>query len=230
MGKKSPVTVGVLKFRPVLAVLTLLTVCAGCSSSGAGSASPPGSAGPVLDSSSAVTQGPGPTAPASVASQSPTPSAVLSTQPAEAANLCRLSELTVSLGDVGAAAGTLFYPIVFRNSGRRTCQLQGYPGVAGVNAAGTQMLQANRLRPPEANVGFPPQLLSLTPGVAVSALLTAIDNPQGGASSCPHYALLVTPPGETRSTRLSSASVPNCRGFGINPVVAGVTGQNQPVH
>jgi hypothetical protein len=155
----------------------------------------------------------------------PTPSATVNSVPAEAANLCRLSELTVSIGRVSAAAGTLYYPIILRNAGRRSCQLKGYPGVAGVNSSGQQVLQATRLTPPEADVPMPPQLLTLTPGQAVSALMTAHDNPQGGATSCPYYSLLVTPPGETHSVALRSASIADCNGYGINPVVAGVSGR-----
>ena len=90
------------------------------------------------------------------------------------------------------------------------------------------MVQATRLKPPESSVGFPVQTLTLTPGQSASSLVTASDMPRGNATSCPHYALLVTPPGETHSVRLGQLALPDCAGFAVNPLVAGVTGSNQP--
>jgi hypothetical protein len=45
---------------------------------------------------------------------------------------CRASGTTtwLGLGAGGGAAGTIFYPLEFSNTGRRTCALFGFPGVS----------------------------------------------------------------------------------------------------
>ncbi|HXS66695.1 MAG TPA: DUF4232 domain-containing protein [Streptosporangiaceae bacterium] len=47
---------------------------------------------------------------------------------------CRASSTTIwlGLGAGGGTAGTIFYPLEFSNTGRRTCALFGFPGVAAV--------------------------------------------------------------------------------------------------
>jgi hypothetical protein len=135
-----------------------------------------------------------------------------------AANVCHLSELSVTPGQGQGAAGTVGVPILFRNTGGRRCQLAGFPGVAGLNAAGQQAVQAQRVRS-----GPPVRVVTLGPGQVASALVTGTDVPTGNATTCPSYTLLVTPPGETRSTRVA-ATLPGCSGLGVRPVVSGTTG------
>lgn len=47
---------------------------------------------------------------------------------------CRAGSTTtwLGLGAGGGAAGTIFYPLEFSNTGRRTCALFGFPGVSAV--------------------------------------------------------------------------------------------------
>lgn len=138
--------------------------------------------------------------------------------PPEPSNLCRLSELAVSAGQGQGAAGTVGIPILFRNAGGRRCQLFGYPGVAGLDTTGRQAVQAARAR-----TGPAPSVITLSPGQVASALVSGTDVPTGNATSCPTYTLLVTPPGETHSTRLA-ASLPGCSGLTVHPVVSGTMG------
>ena len=150
------------------------------------------------------------------------PTAPPSTTPVEPAQFCRLSELTVSAGQGGGAAGTIYATILFRNTGSRTCQLQGYPGVAGLNAAGQQIAQA--VRTPGSNGSNGSVAVTLAPGVTVSAAVSGSDVPVGGATACADFtSLLVTPPGETRST-VVTLQLPGCSGLKVRPVVAGTSG------
>lgn len=135
------------------------------------------------------------------------------------AGQCRLTELQLSAGMVSAAAGTVGVPVLFRNTGTRTCQLKGYPGVAGLNAAGQQAAQAVRTPLPN---GGAPTTVSLAPGQVASALVRGSDVPTGTVSVCPQYTLLVTPPGETHSQRVA-VSLPGCT-LRVSPVVNGETG------
>jgi hypothetical protein len=136
--------------------------------------------------------------------------------PVEAATFCRLSELSVTSGQADAAAGTIYYPILFRNTGGRTCQLRGYPGVALLDSAGRQVAQAQRISgPPDV------ALVTLTPGQVASAAFAAGDLPVAPATSCPDYqSVLVTPPDERHFTAVNF-SFRVCSPAHIYPIVAG---------
>ena len=57
---------------------------------------------------------------------------------------CTGPELAVTPGTSGAAGGHNAITILFTNTSRVTCQLDGYPGVAGLDASGNQVTQAAR--------------------------------------------------------------------------------------
>jgi hypothetical protein len=199
-----------------LAVASVVTLAAGCGSSAA-SVSPPAS--PLPSSIAPTSSAPATTAPPATT----TPTTPPSTAPVEPANLCRLSELSVSAGQGTGAAGTISVPILFRNTGTRTCQLQGWPGVAGLNATGAQVTQAVRTPNPQSGGAVPPAV-TLAPGATVSAAVQGSDVPVGTATSCVTYpSLLVTPPGETHST-VVTAALPGCNGLKVFPVITGTNG------
>ena len=52
---------------------------------------------------------------------------------------CATSALKVSLGPANGAAGTVFYPLNFVNTGKLGCTLRGYPGVSAVTSSGKQI-------------------------------------------------------------------------------------------
>jgi hypothetical protein len=127
----------------------------------------------------------------------------------------------VTPGQSNGAAGSITVPVLFRNISHRTCTLQGYPGVAGLNAAGQQVVQA--VRTPFTHVG-PPSAISLAPGQTASAPVQGSDVPVGTATTCVSYPkLLVTPPGETHSQQVV-VTLPGCNGLRVGPVVAGIMG------
>ncbi len=201
----------------VLAVGVSLAV-AGCSSSSKKTPAP----SPTTSPSASPTPSGSPTPTATpTPSATPTPTPSPTTTPVEPAIYCRLSELSVTPGQSNGAAGSITVPVLFKNISQRTCSLQGYPGVAGLNAAGQQVTQA--VRTPFTHVG-PPSAISLAPGQTASAPVQGSDVPVGTATTCVSYPkLLVTPPGETHSQQVV-VTLPGCNGLRVGPVVAGTMG------
>ena len=75
-------------------------------------------------------------------SPSPRPTPTSSPAPTDApgAQTCTVNELSVQLGAPDSGAGTTVVPIIFKNTGGRTCQIEGYPGVSFVGGGnGTQI-------------------------------------------------------------------------------------------
>jgi hypothetical protein len=86
--------------------------------------------------------------------------------------------------------------VMFTNEGSTSCQTRGYPGIAALNSAGTQIKQAARAS------GSAP-LIVLGPGQTASAMVSANTASCNTLSSVP--GLLVTAPDQRTSTRLGSA-------------------------
>jgi hypothetical protein len=194
----------------------LLTGCSSSKKAAAPVTSQPPSAA-VTTSAGPASTAPKTTPPTVAATRSAAP-----TTPVEPATLCRLSELAMTAGMGDGAAGSVYQPILFRNSGTRSCQLQGYPGVAAMSAAGTQASQAVRTAS-LAGSGLP-ATVTLTPGSVASAVVRGSDVPSGNSTSCPSFTLLVTPPGETHSQSLP-AKLPGCQQLQVGFIVTGTTGQ-----
>jgi hypothetical protein len=120
------------------------------------------------------------------------------------------------------------FPLILVNKGSSTCRLVGYPGVAGLDADGSQVTQARRTPSGYlgglSDPGAAPPTVDLAPGASASALVEGTNVPSGNATSCPVYhGLLVTPPDETHSVRVDVT--PNgCDGLQIHPVVPGEAG------
>jgi hypothetical protein len=149
------------------------------------------------------------------------------TTPAAAVPACGNGQIGVSVGDGGAGAGHEDQVLVFTNQSASTCSLFGYPGVAGLNAQGEQVVQAQRT--PGGYLGGlesggAPAVVPLAPGQAASAIVEGTDVPVGTATSCPDYpALLVTPPNLTDSVQVA-AGLPGCSPIEVHPVVPGTNG------
>ena len=146
---------------------------------------------------------------------------------ASTASACVADHLRISLGQRQQAMNQPAQVIVFTNTSTMPCLLSGYPIVAGLDKAGRQITQAQQV-----NAIY---LGGATNGVAgdvhlaadadASSLVGGVDQPIGGAASCPpdYAGLLVTPPGTTRSTHLD-VDFPSCAGLEVTPIVAGSTG------
>jgi hypothetical protein len=114
----------------------------------------------------------------------------------------------------------------FKNTGAQTCTLVGYPGVGGLDAHGTQVIQATRTLNGYLG-GIPtgqlPPVVTLTTGQSASAIVEGSDVPQGNARCETYPKLLVTPPNTTQSVTINM-SMPGCAVVKVHPVVAGTGG------
>lgn len=111
---------------------------------------------------------------------------------------CRLaSGLKVTAGMDQAGSGHRSLQLVFTNGGSTPCRMRGYPGVAAVDAAGTQTAQARRT-PGGYLGGGTVTSLTLAVGQSSSAVVEAVAFNRDGTSCTPYAGLVVTPPDDTR--------------------------------
>jgi hypothetical protein len=205
-----------------------LTACGSSAGSAAPSPSasvanaPTGGASSPADSTSGgSTGGNGGTVPS--ASATPSGSPASNPVPSRAAGpaACIGPQLAVSAGQGDGAAGHIGARVIFKNTSTKPCTLYGFPGVAGLDAAGKQQVQAQRVTNGYLGTAKVTTVL-VAPGASASALVAAVDVPSGNATSCPTYPkLLVTPPG-TRDSHTVALSLPGCPTLDVYPVVPGV--------
>jgi len=160
------------------------------------------------------------------ASTGSTSTTVPATQAKVATPNCTFSQLLVTAtGD--SATGHIGVLLRFENSRTRTCKLTGYPGVAGLDAAGRQVIQAVRTLHgfiPGVPTGHRPPVVVLASRQSASAFVEGTDVPQGNDHLCPTYPkLLVTPP-NTRQSVTIDMSMPGCSPVQVHPVVPGTSG------
>jgi hypothetical protein len=140
---------------------------------------------------------------------------------------CGNADLRVTAGRSDAGMGHIGAVLLFRDVAGVECQLRGYPGIAGLDAAGRQVTQAIRTTSGYLGglgSGTTPPSVTLTAGGTASALVEATDVPSGTATACTSYAaLLVTPPNTTAATHLA-ITLPGCSGLQVHPVVASTDG------
>jgi hypothetical protein len=126
-----------------------------------------------------------------------------------------------------SATGHIGVLVRFENTTTSTCDLIGYPGVAGLDAAGRQVVQAARTLHgfiPGVPTGQRPPVVVLADGQSASAFVEGTDVPQGNDHACPTYPrLLVTPPNTMQSVRIDMA-MPGCSPLQVHPVVPGTSG------
>ena len=145
----------------------------------------------------------------------------VSAGPAQSAARCR--SLTVTAGQVGAAAGNAGFVMTYRNNGRSPCTLHGYPTVTATDS-GTGRTVLGRDSPSSYLGGTQLRVptLHLRPGDAVSSTVAATDNPGGNALSCTDLLRLrVTVNGQTT---LVPRTLSNCSGLQVLPFLPGSTG------
>ena len=198
--------------------------CGSASPSGGQSASPAGGQAAATASTAASSAAASPTPSVNpggtIVSASPGGSGAGGSGAAAAGTECTAAHLAIAYTDnkqirQGALAGMSHADAVvtFTNSGSASCRIQGYPGVAALNAAGQQIQQAAR-----ASVGKIP-LVTLAPGQVASAEIT------GNTASCTKLTsvpgLLVTAPDQRTSARLGRYQSFCVKSLGIGPVHPG---------
>jgi hypothetical protein len=144
---------------------------------------------------------------------------------------CSNAQLSITPGRSGVGLGHTGEALLFTNVSQSGCTLYGYPGVAALDVAGTQILQASRS--PLGYLGGLAEPSSLTPlvpllpGQSASALVEGTDNPVGPGPNpppCPmDSGLLVTAPNTTHPVHLPAGPA-LCSGLQIHPVVPGTSG------
>jgi hypothetical protein len=211
----------------IVAAAAAVVVATGCAASGIAPAPPPSP--PVTD------------APGTSGASSGNATGVTGSGSAAATQECAAADLTVTTGATGAAAGHSSLVLLFTNSGRASCFVQGYPGVA-VQLRGGRAYDAVR-----AVTGYmggdaapSPGRVQLAPGVTASALIEWLHYPQDGSASvtaadCAGHGavrLLVTAPDRTVPAALAPPAPvsPICWGFEVHPIVAGSAGQYPGTH
>jgi hypothetical protein len=110
---------------------------------------------------------------------------------------CTTGELSASLGEGDAAAGSVYRPLIFTNTGSHTCELRGFPGVSYV--AGDD---GHQVGPAAAMSGARGGQVSIPPGDTARAQLQLVNVQNYDAATChpvPVRGLRVYPPGDTAS-------------------------------
>jgi hypothetical protein len=125
--------------------------------------------------------------------------AIKPTDRADGAGLprCTTAELSASLGEGGAAAGSVYRPLIFTNTGSRTCELRGFPGVSYV--AGDD---GHQVGPAAAMSGERGGQVPISPGSTARAQLQLVTVQNYDPADChpvPVRGLRVYPPGDTAS-------------------------------
>jgi hypothetical protein len=184
-----------------VAVLGLLTACGSPTVQTTPSRTASGTAGPATEDTA------GSTAPSSGTASAATGGAASSakatggtsgaTTTAGSTTRCHTSELSASVGRNNPGAGQENFPIVLTNKSGHTCTVRGYPGAAFVSASGAQ------LGPDPKRSSGSPATVALKPGQSAWAGLS-FSNPEiSGAKTATPAALVVTPPDERDSLKVT---------------------------
>jgi Domain of unknown function (DUF4232) len=116
---------------------------------------------------------------------------------------CTAAELSATLGQGDAAAGSVTRPLVFTNTGSHACELRGFPGVSYV--AGDD---GHQVGPAAQETGERAAEVVLRPGGQAVALVQFVQVANFEATACqptPVRGLRVYPPGDTASLFVPTA-------------------------
>lgn len=144
-------------------------------------------------------------APTSNTANPPAPSTKTSTgtpptgtpKPRPVPSTCTVADLSVTVGAGEGAAGTFYRPLVFTNTGRRTCVIQGFPGVSFVAGA-----DGHQVGQPAVRNGPKGPAIRLVPGALAAATLGFTNLGAYEPAQCrptPVRGLRVYPPHDTRA-------------------------------
>jgi Protein of unknown function (DUF4232) len=127
---------------------------------------------------------------------------------------CTAAELSATLGQGDAAAGSVTRPLVFTNTGSHACELRGFPGVSYV--AGDD---GHQVGPAAQETGERAAEVVLRPGGQAVALVQFVQVANFDAAVCrptPVRGLRVYPPGDTASLFVPTAGT-GCAGTPPGP-------------
>jgi hypothetical protein len=140
---------------------------------------------------------------------------------------CRMSQLSVVLGTAGAAGGTAYQQVDFRNRGTVACVLDGYPSLTFLdrsgNAVGRPATQTDVM-------GTPVVAVPLAPGGtghASMGVATARNSPTSSCRPTDTVQIRIAVPGDPSGRTLASSQVVCSRGPSstlVTPFAPGVPG------
>jgi hypothetical protein len=102
---------------------------------------------------------------------------------------CKAADLSLSLGQGDAAAGTAYRPVIFSNHSSKTCTMQGFPGISYVTGDDGHQVGAAAVR-----VGNKGPVLTLAPNDRAQA--------QVGFTQVRNFETGVCKPTDTRGLRI----------------------------
>jgi Protein of unknown function (DUF4232) len=175
------------------------------------------------------------TAAAGGGSGSSSPQSAGSSEAATGSGECPADDLKLTIGPGNGAAGSIYYPLEFTNTGSAACTMYGYPGVAFVTKAGGTAAGGTVLGEPAfRNAAFAPKQVTLAPGATAHASLqvqAAQNYPVATCKPVTGHWLQVYPPGSrvaeyVRFTAVTCAGkIPSGSTLGIYVVLPGATGE-----
>lgn len=140
-------------------------------------------------------------------------SATTSAAPAASSvRTCTVGGLRLSTGRQEGAAGSLYLPIKFTNTGRAGCALRGYPGVSVLDSKNRQ------IGPAATRSGRSYATVVLAPGHSASAVVRTTNGPIGGACRPTGSYLRVYPPASYTSVRIPAHWKVCSHTFQVGPV------------
>jgi Protein of unknown function (DUF4232) len=167
-----------------------------------------------------------------------------SAQPADSSGArsgeCPADDLKLTIGPGNGAAGSIYYPLEFTNTGSAACTMYGYPGVAFVTKAGGAGVGRTGAggtvlgEPAFRNAAFAPKLVTLAPGATAHASLqvqAARNYPDATCKPVTGHWLQVYPPGSkaaeyVRFTAVTCAGkIPSGSTLGVYVVLPGAIGE-----
>lgn len=188
--------------RPRLAALSFIVVLsfaiAACGSSSSNSS--------TSSSSSSTT-----------AANASTTTTAATTSTTKSSNHCSTEQLKGSLGETQSGAGQRYTVLILTNTGTKTCELRGFPGVSLLDAAGKQ------LGAPASREGNEGPTVTIAPGASASATLHTSAQGTGSACEPTSTQLRVYPPDNTAALTFAAA-YSACGGFRVSTLVSGTAG------
>jgi hypothetical protein len=151
-------------------------------------------------STTTTTDAQGTTSTTSAASTTTTSASTTTTRSSTA--VCASSGLAVTLGSANGSAGSIHYPIAFKNTTSSPCTLYGFPGVSFLAAGGAQIGA-----PAQRESGITPATVTVAPGGSAYSSVGITDPgipPCSGSSNATQ--VRVYPPGQTQAILVAAPS------------------------
>lgn len=223
-----------LQVAPACGLLAILTACG----SGSGSS---GSSRSATSTTATATVTQSPSAPSSTSTSS-TPSAPMSSSPASstgsvtspssgssssatAQGRCATGSLAASVRHVGAAAGSTYYTIALRNTGKSSCTLVGYPGVSLVRGANGTQVGAAAARQPGGSAGT----VQVPAGGSTTFSVRVAEAGNYPAAQCrptTTRGLRIYPPGNKDALFLARSGITGCANSASDLLTVGPVGSS----